>query len=648
MSDEIKTSISIKNITYNGQYNTQFRPITNTPITTVEVSPTGSGKTYFYKDSPNTIMLMPTNTLVKDHNGLVSSNNNEFDENGTTKYRTEWNELDLTKCEYMTYDKFAGHIKYEDISNLNIIIDEAHNLLSAQTEIHKELIMKLLYRKKKYKELKLISATLRAEIFEFFKGVSFDIQGYQKANYKPHINFVYQFPKIDHTQRTLIFINSEEKMYTIAEYCNKNYPEMNILILKSKVSVPTKEEMEKYNLILSTSVIKEGYSIENKIDKLIIFNKFHACGAKEILQYMARPRNQTPDTYVVMADTHFITSNGPKYKDHLDLIEAIHKEIENKGRPKEANEWDKEAFTLYYQNFVRTISSIDYHNDPAKSCYLYDEILKNSELYYDNGEFMKMSIMVFIPTATIKIIKSLDTKDIEDIKFTKLDISEYKYLIQTTCKSQQEVIDKVEEMLVEVSKDVHLSDKEQKTISKKLKDIQKIQPYKTFKIDDKVYKYTDDIIVRQMIDLKVFNKCKWHEYNLKNNIYKSIKSNTKSNERLRVGDTQKVSYIIRKFKRYVFDLNFTKDILEKKKKLSKDDKIIMSIKLLERIYSFEKYRNDDTLVTASQSIQVDYVIIRSLYTVYDSWYNLEFNPGRSFQKTLLKPLNKVFTAFNFY
>ena len=98
-------------IEYEEQYNSKFRPVTNTPIITVEISPTGSGKNTFYDKSPNTIMIMPSNSMVVQNDGMISLNKAlELDVNNTNKYRTQWNELMLTKCDYMTYDKFYGHI----------------------------------------------------------------------------------------------------------------------------------------------------------------------------------------------------------------------------------------------------------------------------------------------------------------------------------------------------------------------------------------------------------------------------------------------------------------------------------------------------------------------------------------------------------
>ena len=63
----LKTKIN--KIKYSGKYNPYLRPISHKQITTVEISPSSRGKTFFYKDSRNTVMLMLTNALVRQHKG---------------------------------------------------------------------------------------------------------------------------------------------------------------------------------------------------------------------------------------------------------------------------------------------------------------------------------------------------------------------------------------------------------------------------------------------------------------------------------------------------------------------------------------------------------------------------------------------------
>ena len=155
MEEQTTEQINITKIEYSEPYNPHFRPISNKQITTVEISPTGSGKTYFYRNSPNTVMLMPTNALVRQNKGLIAENKAKDGE------RSKWIQRHTSKCDYMTYDKFLGHSHHEDMSDINIIIDEAHLILASLSDEHYSLLEKRFTRKLEYKELKLISATLR-------------------------------------------------------------------------------------------------------------------------------------------------------------------------------------------------------------------------------------------------------------------------------------------------------------------------------------------------------------------------------------------------------------------------------------------------------------------------------------------------------
>ena len=592
---------------YDEQYNTKFRPISNKPILTVEISPTGSGKSTFYDKSPNTIMLMPSNSMVLQNNGMISLNKAlELDENNTNKYRTQWNQLNPTKCDYMTYDKFYGHIitAKESIANMNIIIDEAHILLANNKKEYKELVMALLDRTVKFKELKLISATLRVETLALFKH-QFDVHIYQKKDFAPHIHFVTQFPKVDPVERTLIFINSVDKMYQIEKYLKGKYKDIKIMSLKSGDELPTKQEIEDNNVILSTSVIRQGYSIDNKIDKIIIHNVNNSEGAIGILQYMARPRNQSPEVYVIRASTHFDMSKKPKGKEELDLRESTLNIIEQQNIPN-ANQTTEQAIALCIESWATKVKQSEYHNNPVLSNYLFENEMKNIELYVTDGVFMKLSINDFLPHATIDIDVKLN--DTEDIKFNKLDISDYiEQLAELT--SVDDVRAKIEEIIESINNSKDIDEEEKKRIINKLEKISKVEPYRDFTINGILYQYTDTIIVNQLIDKHTYNRCKWHQFNLDNNIYQTIKDKIQSTRRLKKGDNIKVSKIENKFKQFIKPL-----------KISKTSS---GIELLERMYSFDKYDNNDQIIEFNTSDKVEYVIITSLYPIEESWYYLE-------------------------
>ncbi|MEA3228753.1 MAG: hypothetical protein U9P38_06760, partial [Campylobacterota bacterium] len=554
--------------------------------------------TYFYKDTANTIMLMPTNALVRANGGLIAPNSSlEGD-------RTKWSELHTDRCDYMTYDKFAGHLQYEDISNINIIIDEAHNLLSSDKELYQMLIMKLLKRQKEYRELKLITATLRLEILEFYKDVVFDTIYYIKEGFKPHINFVYQFPKIDPTKRTLIFLNSLDKIYVIQKYLRERYSTIDPLIINSKKGTATKEEIDKHQLILATSFIKEGYSIESKIDTVIICNRFNSVGVQGILQYMARPRNQTPVTYVVMASTHFKSKNFPKHKDNLDLTDKMIEFSKSQGLPADWNIHYRDVATLYIKEIQRFKESIDKFDNISLTSYIYEHTLKSMELYYDDGLFMKGSLLQFIPDVMIEVIEKLE--EMEPIEFPRLDLEEYEYILQK-CRSVEEVRKKIGELINEIKLSLDEEIREDKNrVIEALEKIAKVVPYKRFIMDGNVYNYTDEIIVRQMIKKKIFERCKWHQTNLEQETYQS-RGSGHSSLRLNIGDEQTISKVRNKFKRLLKKLKLSTSVPKEKQK--EEFNVKEGMKILNRLYSYEKEK------------YATFVIITALYPVLENWYS---------------------------
>lgn len=606
---ELAISNAFKNIItevieYDTTYNEKFRKISNTHIITVEISPTGSGKNTFYSKSPNTIMLMPSNAMVIQNNGIISLDKAlELDEHNTSKYRTQWNEIDKTKCDYMTYDKFYGHVieGHSSITNMNIIVDEAELLLASNNELYKKLAIALLNRTIEFKELKLISATLRVETLALFNNYAFDVHIYQRKDYNPHINFVKEFPKINPKECTLIFINSVDKMLQIERYLKDKYKDIKTIIIKSKDKLPTEKEIEKHDVILSTSVIRQGYSIEAKIDKVIIHNVNNSEGAIGILQYMARPRNQSPEVYVISASTHFDMSKKPQGRSELDIRKSTLDIIKKQENSDDKN--TNEALALSVKAWATKVEQSSYHNNPVLSSYLFEQEMKNIELYMTKGIFMELSIKDFLPNATIDINYKL--QETEAIKFNKLDISDYtKELSKLT--SVKDVKDKISEMIENIKNDHNINDIEKKRLINKLTKIEEVEPLRDFTIDDILYEYTDTILVEQMIDEDTYNRCKWHQFNLDNNIYMLIKDKIQSTRRLKVNHEQQVSKIDNKFKQFIKPLRLSKTAT--------------GLKILERLYSFDKYDENSKLIKKKTSSKTMMVKITSLYPIEDEWY----------------------------
>lgn len=601
--DKIKYEI----IEYDTQFNEKFRAITGTQITTVEISPTGSGKSRFYNDSPNTLMLMPSNSMVIQNGGLVSQIKAlEFQEQDKT-FRTEWKDIDTTKCDYMTYDKFYGHVVEgnNSASDYNIIIDEAHLLLASDNERYQKLAMTLLDRKIQYKELKLISATLRVEGFALFNKYKFDINVYQKKDFTPHIYFTKEFPKVEPTERTLIFINSVDKMYQIEDYLEKKYKDIKIMTLSSGDPLPSEQEIKACDVIMSTSVIRQGFSIDAKINKIIIYNVNNPEGAIGILQYMARPRNQSPEVYVVMASTHFDMRKKPEKKKELEVKEFV-KDIIQKQTTPDANNNIITAASLAVESWATKVHQAKYFNNPVLSNYLFEKEMKSIELYMTDAVYMEMSIKGFLPHATIDIDVKL--KEVEEIKFTKLGFSDYKEKL-LELETVDEVKAKAYELMEDIEAAVDIEAVEKKRLINKLEKISKVEPLRDFTMGKELYQYTDTIIVQQMIDEYTLQRCGWHQLNLKEDNYEFIKY-IKSNRRLKIGSNQKVSTINEKFKK-----------MRMKVKASEAE----GVELLERMYSFDKYRIDNKTkesvkIKARTSKKTEYVIITSLYPVLDNWY----------------------------
>ena len=588
--------LDIESIRYNTPYNTLFRPITNTQITTVEISPTGSGKSYFYKDSPYTIMLMPTNSLVRQNGGLLAKDRAEENE------RSRWNEIRTDRCEYMTYNKFAGHMSREDIGNFNIIIDEAHLLLGSIDEIYHELINSLLMRKIQYKELKLISATLRIEVLDMYNRnitemissyTGLSVRRYIDTNKNIRIIFTPQIPKIEVGKKTLFFINSKDKMIQIEEYYNKYHPEIRVIKLSADENEkPSEDKFENNDLILSTSVIKQGYSIETKIDRVIVHNVYNAVGAIEIIQYIARPRNGNPEVYVISSRGHFSIDDL-----QVPSIEAIENTIKGYKQQEVAlaanyalkinklaaytkryrNRWNRPAMVYYYEEMMT------YYELNSAPCEVYSfgmhdsmlGLMPNTEIVYEHSE------------------------EIDDIRFrlTKLELS-YEDFAD---------IDALREELVIIIKE---SDDEK--IINKAKKCLKIEPIVEYTDDDKkeptIYNVKDSIQIRQMLEPKILERCVQHKLNLENKVY-LLRDKGDQRHRLHVGETYLVSKLGRK--------------LESFKKMFMNQ--LEPLELAQRMYSFKKYSDVEGTreLTEGRMVGVMSIMITSMYSIENDWLEID-------------------------
>lgn len=396
-----------KIIRYSSTY-APLRSLTNTSINTVDISPTGSGKTYAYMIHTHTIFLVPTLALV---NQLGK----EYDQaNPLISGFHTWRDINTSMCNVMTYDKLCGHLK-EDLSEYNIIIDEAHLFISSINPQHLKLLKTLFYRKKKFKELKLLSATLLPETLSLFQ-FPHSIYRYIDINKKPKITFINDIPKLDKNKRTLFFLNSKQKIAVIAD----QHKEFNIFIAKSNAVIPS--DFSNYNLILATQVLREGYSISNHIDTLIVHNVHNAKGAQDIAQFIARARGNTPDIYIVKALSHFKNSK------YIPNLASLHNIVETSELPEDLNIFNKAlninrlmSLSKDDDNVTRLQGTIQYYNE-LQAMYENSNFSAMSNMldYYSNAIcFLDKIKNIYVPRkldTDIKIrLKAIETKEELDL-----------------------------------------------------------------------------------------------------------------------------------------------------------------------------------------------------------------------------------------
>lgn len=579
-------------VEYITEYNELLRPITNKQIITVEISPTGSGKNTFYKNSTNTIILVPTNAIVRQHNGMISHNSVQTGE------RDSWKDIRTSSSEYMTYDKFAGHIIHENISNFNVIIDEAHLVLASLNEIYYGFLKKLLLREVEYKELKLISATLRKEILEMYSEHiflhnninTFNVRKYYNPNRFPKINFVKAIPKISASEKTLFFINSKDKMIQIKDYYKEKFPNIRVVILSAAVDeLPLEDKFVENDLILSTCVIKQGYSIRTQIDKVIVHNVFNAIGALEILQYIARPRNSNPKIFIVSAKTHFL-EEGLTQPNINYLLSKISDHISSTQ-----SEINRNLALQLNKLVAYTRNNIDSWNRPGLA-YYYEEGMRYYELYskIDDDFGMKKSIKSLLPNATITYD---DTITEDELKFNRtnlnLDYTEYEDIYAL----RQEL-------------DHIIRETDDDRIKNKANILFNIEPitsyeYKNTKETVKYYKVKDKIQVRQILEPKILERCKQHKTNIEKGVY-TFRDRGDQRSRIQIGNEILVSKLKRKIE--FLGKNFFKSQIN-------------YLEIAEKVYSFKRFSDENCIdeLSEGQKKRVQSIKITSKYPVELDW-----------------------------
>ena len=494
----------ITTVEYSTKYNTHLRPITNMQITTAEISPTGSGKNHFYEDSPMTVMIMPTNAMVMQNDGLLGKS---LVGKKDRPFRTD-------RLEVITYDKMYGHLKNNPnfFEDYNIIIDEFHILATSSNVRHEDLLSILLRREVPFKELKLISATMRDEWFDSLDYVSatpIDVIRYIDVNRNPHINFVYGLPELLTTERNLIFMNDKVKMkQMLVHYRALGF---ECIELYSGMKIP--EDLSKYNLILSTSALRQGYSIGDHIDKLIIYNNVNSSGAFNIAQYMARARTNQPDIYVVGAKTHYLEDDVKVAS--LDVLCKLASGISEYRTLEEAGA----NKAVYINELEAMVVEGDGDLNLTGLFRWYERYMTRREL--KSLEVMMDTIKEIFPSATHTL--HTPTPLFKPFKFKRIEVDlEDLFNFSSTP-------DELKEVILDRITIAGLYDEVEQTILAK---ISKVKPVsEVFRIDGTTMEFTQQYQVEQMLYPKELARAKQLLKNLEANMYAQYKKKVKNKTR---------------------------------------------------------------------------------------------------------------------
>ena len=258
---------------------------------TLEQAPTHSGKTYQFKDSGNTIILVPTKKMTKDNNGLLAGE--------------EW-VIDPHKPTFMTYAKFQGHIQTMDekdwikaLKELTVVCDEIHLLQS-------NFIFDNLIRDKQHlgaKKLILMSAT---PIIDFYDGYMNEVHIHKREGMIKSINYVplpkngsYKLPFINSVlmKHKKVLIYQQHKMRNETLKRELEMAGYTVATQHSQKLLTTGELFKTHDIVITTSVLREGSNLNERVDAIIMLGGGNV-SVDDVVQFIARPRTSQPHVYI--------------------------------------------------------------------------------------------------------------------------------------------------------------------------------------------------------------------------------------------------------------------------------------------------------------------------------------------------------------
>ncbi len=248
------------------------------------IAPTGSGKTYSYESRGKTIVLVPKRAQVMQHR------------KGMDYWkRGEW-EIFEDRATFMTYKKFYGHmssISPKDLSGVTVVLDEVHVFGKNAQDlfIFEKLVMSdtMLGAKK----LVITSATV---IEEYYQQYVNHICIFKEDCEPTKIKYV----QCDTEHEYAIIRRMTGKVLVFNEHRKSNEKLKKYLISKGKrvltvsSSAPVTGKMfSEYDIVITTSAIREGFSINEQVDDVVVLGGGRN-NATDIVQSVARPRVNKP------------------------------------------------------------------------------------------------------------------------------------------------------------------------------------------------------------------------------------------------------------------------------------------------------------------------------------------------------------------
>lgn len=288
------------------------------------IAPPNSGKSNFYLNKTNVIILTPTSILRDD---LCS--NNQF----SSKIVAE-EEIMLDQLTYIgNYDAIYKILNSElNLKYYTLVIDESHELFfSAHPNFRHRTVRKLVNSLGRFKNFVLLTGTpFQFDLCEEkFETVYFT----KTANRNPQLEIVSTLTPLETMAKEILeapgkqicFINDKALISKVSNLINDKQPERNVIVFTSETKTEVEQQLAlqrnllpENTVVLGTQIILEGISFkDNDITHLRFYQPIIA---EYIAQFSFRPRNDENPHLMVM----YTKPKDYRIQEHSSPLKAYH------------------------------------------------------------------------------------------------------------------------------------------------------------------------------------------------------------------------------------------------------------------------------------------------------------------------------------